>query len=572
MERKFGKLRRKVGNEVYETVPFITSQDIFTSETGTKYDGQSLNAVIGGLLNGLLEDRIVQGEGKHSIVMNDITNNTARGENSISSGVSSTLYNETILPETIYWEPIDDTIYETVDNVTCYDWGNIKFTSAETTYGAVETIYKYYEKHDFYRYTLFQNYAPDLKSGYTVEACSVDDPIWMAIKIEILKGEGTLFNLANGITSFVGGIDNVAMDDADVALGNNNLTSGKFSLTIGRDNITRGEASANIGIKNYVTGAGCVAIGRENVAGGEHSIAFGANCKAIGKYASAFGAKSVATDAQSTAFGENNKCYGGAAFVCGKLNTVKAATGNVSFVCGENNTSEGRACAVFNLGNVTKGAYSAAFGGNNVVEAQGSYTLVGGQSNTVSGNSCLVSGLRNVVSDNSCLVGGQNNTVSGNNCLVSGLSNTVSGSRILCFGQENSYTHEFGDGGIIGNQNIAGGQYNFIIGFGNESTSDVSQQYMFGKYLKTTGYEQVAVGAYNAEDANARFIVGNGTSDVRSNALVVKKTGDVEIAGGITANGSITTNSIILNSSTEGSQKKFRITVDDEGNLSAEEV
>ena len=52
MERKFGKLKRKIGNEVYETVPFVTSQDIFTSETGTKYDGQNLNVVIGDLLNG----------------------------------------------------------------------------------------------------------------------------------------------------------------------------------------------------------------------------------------------------------------------------------------------------------------------------------------------------------------------------------------------------------------------------------------------------------------------------------------------------------------------------------------
>lgn len=91
MERKFGKLRRKVGNEVYETVPFITSQDIFTSETGTKYDGQSLNAVIGDLLNGFLEDRIVQGEGKRSIVMNDIIGSSVLGDDSISAGAGNTI-------------------------------------------------------------------------------------------------------------------------------------------------------------------------------------------------------------------------------------------------------------------------------------------------------------------------------------------------------------------------------------------------------------------------------------------------------------------------------------------------
>ena len=65
-----------------------------------------------------------------------------------------------------------------------------------------------------------------------------------------------------------------------------------------------------------------------------------------------------------------------------------------------------------------------------------------------------------------------------------------------------------------------------------------------------------AVGMWSVIGADTMFVVGNGTGDLaRSNALEVKNDGG-----------------LIVPSSTSGSTKKFKITVDDSGTLTATEV
>lgn len=90
-----------------------------------------------------------------------------------------------------------------------------------------------------------------------------------------------------------------------------------------------------------------------------------------------------------------------------------------------------------------------------------------------------------------------------------------------------------------------------------------------GTYTRASSKYQHVQGKYNIEDSSNIYahIVGNGTSDTaRSNAHTLDWSGNAWYAG------SIEGKSLILPSSTENSTKKFRITVDDSGAITATEV
>ena len=81
---------------------------------------------------------------------------------------------------------------------------------------------------------------------------------------------------------------------------------------------------------------------------------------------------------------------------------------------------------------------------------------------------------------------------------------------------------------------------------------------------------QHAQGKFNIRDTENKYahIVGNGaTDDARSNAHTLDWNGNAWYAGSIEA-----ADGLILKSSTEGSEKRFKITVDDSGTISAIEL
>lgn len=128
---------------------------------------------------------------------------------------------------------------------------------------------------------------------------------------------------------------------------------------------------------------------------------------------------------------------------------------------------------------------------------------------------------------------------------------------------------------------------------GNSSHAEGRKTIANGHYSHAEGCMTIASGnsshvqgKYNIEDNSAKYahIVGNGTSNTaRSNAHTLDWNGVAWFQGrpqfGGTAqdDGSQTVmangdTEIILSSSTSGSTKKFKITVDDSGNLTAMEV
>ena len=103
---------------------------------------------------------------------------------------------------------------------------------------------------------------------------------------------------------------------------------------------------------------------------------------------------------------------------------------------------------------------------------------------------------------------------------------------------------------------------------GLATTASGAQAHVEGRYTIAAGGAQHVEGIANIEDTEDKYIhiAGNGTFDARSNAYTLDWQGNGWYSGTVEAS------AIILRSSTPGSNKKFRITIDDDGILSSEEM
>lgn len=146
---------------------------------------------------------------------------------------------------------------------------------------------------------------------------------------------------------------------------------------------------------------------------------------------------------------------------------------------------------------------------------------------------------------------GWDTTASGGSSHAEGLNTTASG--------DNSHAE--------GLYTTASGDYSHAEGWGTASGGIDS--HAEGHYTKASSNDQHVQGKFNIEDSSDTYahIVGNGTSDAsRSNAHTLDWSGNAWFAGTVEGK------ALILPSSTEGSTKKFKITVDDSGTITATEV
>ena len=121
---------------------------------------------------------------------------------------------------------------------------------------------------------------------------------------------------------------------------------------------------------------------------------------------------------------------------------------------------------------------------------------------------------------------------------------------------------------VEGCDNAGVGRSSHVEGEDNVAHGDYS--HAEGYFTEAYGLGQHTQGKYNIIDPEGKYahIVGNGTADdARSNAHTLDWNGNAWYAGSIEA-----VNGLIVKSSTEGSSKRFKITVDDSGTISATEL
>ena len=236
----------------------------------------------------------------------------------------------------------------------------------------------------------------------------------------------------------------------------------------------------------------------------------------------------------------------------------------------------GEGAEVFNLYdgmNVASGAYATAMGHHTI--ASGDYSFTSGRWTTASGLASRASGLLAYATGHYSNAEGTRTQATKNNCHAEGDSTTASGTNSHAEGLETS----------------ASGNVSHAEGWKTKATGIAS--HAEGEGTIAAGRGQTAMGRYNVSDTSSKLIVGIGTKDSdRKNGFRVSSTGQGYFASDVYANdaklateGFVTQkiaeinintpteyDAIILKSSTEGSSKKFRLTIGDDGVLVAEEV
>ena len=188
----------------------------------------------------------------------------------------------------------------------------------------------------------------------------------------------------------------------------------------------------------------------------------------------------------------------------------------------------------------------------------------------------------NPVGIGSFSMGRKPGSVIGASSHAEGLSTTASGSYSHAEGSgttaSGSYSH------AEGHMTTASGSYSHAEG--HMTTASGSYSHAEGSSTTASSKNQHVQGKYNVEDSQGKYahIVGNGTiASARSNAHTLDWNGvpwyqgRPQFGGTAMDNGSQTVmangdKEIILTSSTANSTKKFKITVDDSGALTATEV
>lgn len=208
------------------------------------------------------------------------------------------------------------------------------------------------------------------------------------------------------------------------------------------------------------------------------------------------------------------------------------------------------------------GLYSLAFGRNTL--ASGSFAFAHGNFTTASGPFSFAVGNNNSAAGHAGFAFGSFSDVTNNYGIAMGTNNRVEAPYGVALGQGNKIYEEWSiESGEPTEERLYSGQWGVALGYDNHIYGRASQalgykniayndySYLFGRDLAVTGNDVVVLGRYNenlisSEDGllpeDPLLIIGNGTGpseEQRTNALVVRKSGDLEINGGLRVTGPI---------------------------------
>ena len=223
--------------------------------------------------------------------------------------------------------------------------------------------------------------------------------------------------------------------------------------------------------------------------------------------------------------------------------------------------------------NTIVGEYSCAEGYN--ATASGSVSHAEGHNTTASGDYSHAEGYNTTASGDHSHAEGHNTTASGKGTHAEGMGITASG----------DYSHAEGYGGTTasgegshaeGYNTTASGTHSHAEG--HSTTASGKNSHASGEGTIAAKFGQCVIGKYNIEDIDTIadpvernlgkyvFVVGNGYATSRSNAHTLDWSGNAWYKGTVEGK------AMVVKSSTAGSSKRFKITVDDTGTISATEV
>lgn len=190
------------------------------------------------------------------------------------------------------------------------------------------------------------------------------------------------------------------------------------------------------------------------------------------------------------------------------------------------------------------------FNNYNANKASGAYSHAEGTETNASGDSAHAEGSQTTASGAFSHSEGSNTTASGNYAHAEGADTIASGLK--------SHSE--------GSSSTASGSHSHAEGF--VTIAGESCSHAEGDHTIASSSDQHVQGRYNIEDTSGKYahIVGNGSDTKRSNAHTLDWSGNAWYEG--TVEGT----AMIVKSSTSGSSKRFKITVDDSGVITATEI
>lgn len=315
------------------------------------------------------------------------------------------------------------------------------------------------------------------------------------------------------------GQDSVSKGRVSVAMGNQVKAYGSYSFVTNSANLVKGEDTAAFGYNNFTENGtnGTFISGYQNKAnaGMYNHISGGTNTVNGGSWSNIEGSDNVQYSGnQAHIGGKLNINYSMRTTLAGFNNLIGNPTGTVNYANGPTSPGNRAFRSVEDgTGHSTKeeiAAYSNATGLGNEIYSKNS--TVAGLQNYTDADSSFIFGYRNLVRANSLsgkqtdlyypTVFGGTNYVHGNGrfSFTAGSDNDVSGNQSAAIGKQNVVSHE---------RAVALNAFNI------------------------TGREcQTVIGKYSAQDSNALFVVGNGTSSTnRKNAFAINANGALNLGG-----------------------------------------
>lgn len=317
--------------------------------------------------------------------------------------------------------------------------------------------------------------------------------------------------------------------------------------------------------KNNPTGTGTFSINRKvNSDIGEYSVALGENCVASGNSSISVGDGTKATGLTAQAFGFYTEANARFSHAEGS-NSIVSTNASETVAHGVPETAPGT------YGHA-EGFFTLVTGGIGA-HAEGAMTLASGDSSHAEGYKTTASGVNSHAEGHLATASGVNSHAEGDGTTAYGSDSHAEGSSTYIFSNlstsDNPTDDEIKNLWHSSNAefSLAKGQGSHVEGVDNLALGDRS--HAEGLCVVAYGKEQHVQGRCNIEDSSGTYahIVGNGTiPSKRSNAHTLDWSGNAWYAGTVEGK------ALILPSSTENSTKKFKITVDDSGALTATEV
>ena len=305
-------------------------------------------------------------------------------------------------------------------------------------------------------------------------------------------------------------------------------------------------------------------------------------------------AQTTANNAQTTANKAQTTANNAKTTANSKMNASNpVGTGSFSMgrksgtTIGGSSHAEGQSTTASGSASHAEGENTTASGGSSHAEGQSTtasnnYSHAEGYQTTASGSASHAEGQSTKASAYYSHAEGNETTASGSASHAEGESTTASGVASHAEGQSTTASRNYSH--AEGYKTTASGYYSHAEG--RSTTASGISSHAEGQSTKASGSDQHVQGKYNVEDSQNKYahIVGNGTDyNNYSNAHTLDWNGVPWFQGRpqfggtaqdqdsqtVMANGD---KEIILTSSTEGSTKKFKITVDDSGTISATEV